>query len=119
MSLIVWNELNRILKPGGIIITLCPSWEHNYRWYYEDFTHVSPFQKESLEDIHTISGFVDINVIFFNNFHLFGLVIHIFSAFYRKLLDCFYPITVVDLTSGYVLARRSCFFLLHTSDEST
>ena len=43
--LIVWNELHRILKPGGCIITLCPSWEYNYRWFYEDFTHVSPFQR--------------------------------------------------------------------------
>ena len=61
----VWRELYRVLKPGGLIITLCPSWEYNYRWYYEDFTHVSPFQKESLEDIHTIAGFVDVEVNFF------------------------------------------------------
>ena len=63
--LIVWKELHRILKPGGCIITLCPSWEHNHRWYYEDFTHVTPFQKESLEDIHSIAGFIDIHVSYF------------------------------------------------------
>ena len=51
--LCVWNELFRILKPGGIIITLCPSWEYNYRWYYEDFTHVSPFQR-NLSQIYTL-----------------------------------------------------------------
>ena len=58
-------EMLRVLKPGGIAITLCPSWEHNYRMYFEDYTHRTPFMKESLRDIQLINGFVDVEVEFF------------------------------------------------------
>jgi len=55
-------EMHRVLKPGGLALTLCPDWEHNYRIYFEDFTHRTPFMLASLRDIHIIEGFVDIRV---------------------------------------------------------
>ena len=55
----------RILKPGGLAITLCPSWEYNYRIYFEDYTHRTPFMLSSLRDIQLINGFEDVNVEFF------------------------------------------------------
>ena len=58
-------EAKRVLKPEGTIITMCPSWEHNYKIYFEDYTHRSPFMKQSLQDIHAIHGFVNINVKYF------------------------------------------------------
>ena len=27
----LFSEAKRVLKPGGIIITMCPAWEHNYK----------------------------------------------------------------------------------------
>ena len=59
------KEVFRILKPGGLVITLCPSWEHNYKIYFEDYTHRSPFMVRSLKDIQAINGFNNIEVEFF------------------------------------------------------
>ena len=56
------QEMMRVLKPGGLAITMCPDWEFNYRTYYEDYTHRSPFMQASLRDIHLIHGFDDVRV---------------------------------------------------------
>lgn len=55
-------EMYRVLKPGGLIITLCPDWEFNYRIYFEDFTHRTPFMQSSLRDIQLMQGFENICV---------------------------------------------------------
>lgn len=59
------TEAKRVLKPGGTIITMCPSWEHNYKIYFEDYTHRTPFMKQSLHDIHAIHEFENIRVKYF------------------------------------------------------
>lgn len=56
------QEIYRVLKPGGIVITLCPDWEFNYRIYFEDYTHRTPFMQSSLRDIQLIHGFENIEV---------------------------------------------------------
>lgn len=61
----ILKECFRVLKPGGIIITLTPSWKHNQTSFYDDFTHKQPFTKESLYDFHKIYGFTDIEVAYF------------------------------------------------------
>ena len=62
---IYFTEIYRILKPGGLVITLCPSWEYNYKTYFEDYSHRTPFMLQSLNDIQSIHGFENINVEFF------------------------------------------------------
>jgi SAM-dependent methyltransferase len=59
------KEAYRVLKPGGRLITLCPSWEYNYRIYFEDYTHRTPFMLSSLRDIQRINGFHDVTVEYF------------------------------------------------------
>ncbi len=59
------NEMHRVLKPGGLAITLVPSWEYNYRIYFEDYSHRTPFMLDSLRDIQIIHGFENVNVEFF------------------------------------------------------
>ena len=59
------QETFRVLKPGGLAITLCPAWEFNYRMYFEDYTHRTPFTKVSLRDIHLIEGFDSVEVELF------------------------------------------------------
>jgi SAM-dependent methyltransferase len=59
------KEMYRVLKPGGLAITLCPSWEYNYRIYFEDYTHRTPFMLESLRDIQIIHGLAEVQVEFF------------------------------------------------------
>jgi ubiquinone/menaquinone biosynthesis C-methylase UbiE len=56
------QEMYRVLKPGGVAITLCPDWEFNYRIYFEDFTHRTPFMLSSLRDIQLMYGFENIEV---------------------------------------------------------
>ena len=58
-------EAFRVLKPGGLIITLCPAWEFNYKIYFEDYSHRTPFMLQSLRDIQVINGFDDVEVEFF------------------------------------------------------
>lgn len=59
------KEMYRVLKPGGLAITLCPAWEYNYRIYFEDYSHRTPFMLESLRDIQIIHGFEEVQVEFF------------------------------------------------------
>jgi SAM-dependent methyltransferase len=59
------HEMFRVLKPGGRIISLTPSWVHNVKNFHIDFTHRTPFTKESLADIHLIAGFDDVQVDYF------------------------------------------------------
>ena len=59
------KEMYRVLKPGGLAITLCPAWEYNFRIYFEDYSHRTPFMLESLRDIQIIHGFDEVKVEFF------------------------------------------------------
>jgi SAM-dependent methyltransferase len=56
------QEMFRVLKPGGLAITLCPDWEFNYRIYFEDYTHRTPFMRSSLRDIQLVHGFDNVQV---------------------------------------------------------
>ena len=59
------SEVFRILKPGGKVLCLIPDWESNYKTYFDDFTHVTPFTKISLRDILLMCDFTDVNVVKF------------------------------------------------------
>ena len=82
-----------MLKPGGIIITMCPSWEFNYRNYFEDYTHRTPFMLESLRDIQIIHGFHDVQVEYFrqlpSTWPKFGIFAFLMSELTRVLLPMF------------------------------
>ena len=59
------EEAFRVLKPGGILITLVPDWESNYKIYFDDFTHRTPFTNIALEDAYKMSGFSEVDVFKF------------------------------------------------------
>lgn len=61
----LFSEMFRILKPGGKIIIMTPSWEHVYRDFYNDFTHVKPFHRKGLQDCLKIHGFSQVKVEYF------------------------------------------------------
>lgn len=55
-------EARRVLKPGGLMLSLVPDWESNYKTYFDDFTHRTPFTKVSLLDIYKICDFDRVSV---------------------------------------------------------
>lgn len=64
------HEAYRVLKPGGMILCLIPDWESNYKIYFDDFTHRTPFTKPSLEDIYRICDFENVEVTKFRQLPL-------------------------------------------------
>lgn len=59
------KEAFRVLKPGGLLLTLVPDWEANYKTYFDDYSHRTPFTKPSLENIYKVYGFENIDVFKF------------------------------------------------------
>lgn len=59
------KEAYRVLKPGGLLLTMVPDWEVNYRKYFDDYTHRTPFTSISLKDIQLIHGFISVEVVKF------------------------------------------------------
>ena len=59
------KECIRILKPGGVLLSLVPDWEANYKIYFDDFTHRTPFTQVSLTDIYRMCDFEQIEVFKF------------------------------------------------------
>ena len=41
---------------------MTPDWEINYKNFYEDYTHRTPFSDVSLRDFHLINGFKDVEI---------------------------------------------------------
>jgi SAM-dependent methyltransferase len=56
------QEIYRILKPNGLVITMVPDWESIYKTFYEDYTHRTPFTLASLRNIFIANGFNDVKV---------------------------------------------------------
>ena len=50
-------EFKRILKPGGLFITMQPNFYYAYREYFDDFTHKKVFSHVSLADFFSANGF--------------------------------------------------------------
>jgi SAM-dependent methyltransferase len=67
----LWNpdnflkEVYRILKPDGLVLCLVPDWISNYKIYFDDFTHRTPFTNIALNDILLMCDFANVNVIKF------------------------------------------------------
>jgi SAM-dependent methyltransferase len=86
------REAHRILRPNGKIICLVPDWESNYKTYFDDFTHRTPFTKPSLEDILKITDFDDVEVYKFRQLPIVWKfpILNLFCA----LISPFIPVRV-------------------------
>ncbi len=56
-----FDETLRILKPNGFFLVMTPDWESNMKIFYDDYTHIKPFTKESILQIFEESGFRNVN----------------------------------------------------------
>jgi ubiquinone/menaquinone biosynthesis C-methylase UbiE len=85
----IFLEIFRVLKPGGTIITLTPHWKYMFRYFYEDYSHRTPFTLESLNYIQEISGFKNIQTL---NFRQLPITWNIkFFIFLTELTRIFLP----------------------------
>ncbi len=57
----LFKEVYRILKPGGVFITLTPDWYSCQKIFYEDFTHRTNFTLNSIVEIYLINRFQNVN----------------------------------------------------------
>jgi len=60
-----FSEAHRVLKPGGLLLCLVPDWEANYKIYFDDYTHRTPYTIVSLTDIYKIFDYANVNVFKF------------------------------------------------------
>lgn len=60
-----FREAWRVLKPGGALLTLVPDWESQYKTFFDDYTHRTPFTKPALEDIYKLHDFSEVRVFKF------------------------------------------------------
>lgn len=56
------KEAYRVLKPGGLLLSMVPDWESQHKKFFDDYTHVSPFTIVSLKNIQLVIGFEDVEV---------------------------------------------------------
>ena len=62
------SEIYRVLAPKGTLVMLTPSWEYNYRHFFDDYTHIKPFNRKGLQDSLEINNFKKVDVEYF--YHL-------------------------------------------------
>ena len=59
------EESFRALRPGGMFIGLTPDWHSQYKYFWDDYTHVKPFTRKGLRDCLLIHGFEDSDCEYF------------------------------------------------------
>jgi len=60
---ILLNETRRILNDNGIFILVTPDWEHSYKNFYDDPTHVRPYTRKSISSLLKSFKFRDVLVV--------------------------------------------------------
>jgi ubiquinone/menaquinone biosynthesis C-methylase UbiE len=68
---IFMHEALRVLKPGGLLVTMTPDWESCYKIFYDDMTHVRPYTIRSLRFLYdqyalkdyTVEKFIQLPVV--------------------------------------------------------
>lgn len=54
-------EMKRVLKQGGVIIIMVPDWNTQHKIFFNDPTHIHPFNKESIEKLLLIQKYISVN----------------------------------------------------------
>ncbi len=59
------SESFRVLKSGGIAVFMTPDWGSQYRFFWDDYTHVKAFTRKSLQNALLINNFQDVECSYF------------------------------------------------------
>jgi 2-polyprenyl-3-methyl-5-hydroxy-6-metoxy-1,4-benzoquinol methylase len=85
-----FNEIMRVLKVNGKLLTLTPDWESQYLHFYDDTTHIKPFTIISLDNIHLLNNFTNCSV---EKFYQLPIVWkYPFIKIFLKFIAIFIPI---------------------------
>jgi|TARA_B100001971_G_C18236750_1_gene567807 ubiquinone/menaquinone biosynthesis C-methylase UbiE len=92
----IFEESYRVLKPGGIMITLVPEYTYISNTFYDDYSHRTPWTKTSLELIQKVSNFKNIQVESFKQLPIlwksnpFVYILKLLSFLTRILIPCYF-----------------------------
>jgi SAM-dependent methyltransferase len=83
------KEILRILKPGGVIIGLVPEWESQMKTFYDDPTHIHPYQPEGMKYLLTLSEFRNANaeIFYYHQLMWTSSFYHFLAFILRKLIS--------------------------------
>jgi SAM-dependent methyltransferase len=73
-------EIKRVLLKGGYALILVPSDKSLMRGFYDDWTHIRPFTKQSLLDLAKFTGFSNYNADHLPWARGSRLILHFFGA---------------------------------------
>ncbi len=54
------KETYRVLKPGGITVQMTPDWTTDYKYFWDDPTHVKPFTRKGLMQVFILHDFIEV-----------------------------------------------------------
>jgi ubiquinone/menaquinone biosynthesis C-methylase UbiE len=61
----VFEEIHRVLKVDGLAIIMTPDWDSSHRCFWDDYTHVKPWTRKSLQNAMRIHNFKLVQCMFF------------------------------------------------------
>ena len=64
------SEMRRVLKPGGLLVLMCPDWATQAHMYWDDYTHVKPWTRKGLQNALVLHDFSQIHAILFRQLPL-------------------------------------------------
>lgn len=88
------EETERVLKPGGRVITMTPDWQSQLYIFYNDYTHVHPYTAEGLKRLLQVYGFKDATSELFCQFP--ALWKHPWLRIFSKSLQLLGPVKKIE-----------------------
>jgi len=61
----ILSEIYRVLSPEGMALILTPAWEKQYKFFYNDYTHVKPYTRKGLQNALRLNRFQSVECNYF------------------------------------------------------